>query len=398
MKAIEYCASPASLKILDQLVLPHNMVYIPIETCEQAHAAIKNMNVRGAPAIALVAVLALAVELKQFIGKDTKNWICERLDYLVTSRPTAVNLHDAAQKLKLAVSSCREEDKSIRYSYFAAAERMLKDDVEDNINIGKNGAKFILDHCQSKKHIAVLTICNTGSLATAGYGTAYSVISNLHSSSLLERAYFCETRPYNQGARLTSTELLYDKIPSTMILDSSVAALLGGAKKGQDGKNIKAVIVGADRVARNGDTANKIGTCQLAILAKHFGLLFLVAAPWTTIDLDTYSGTEILVEERAQKEVRHVHGALYHRDGAIKKDSDGIVERGFVEICSEEVDIWNPAFDVTDHSLIDGIVTELGVYTKNGDGEFELVKEKAKIAGKIGSKLDTMTTSNEEHQ
>lgn len=402
LKAIDYVSSPSSLRILDQLVLPHNMIYIPIADCEAAHAAIKSMKVRGAPAIALVAILALVVELEAYTGSDARAFINEKLDYLVTSRPTAVNLHDAAQKLKKIVKDAPEE-RYVVGSYKSAAEKMFADDVEDNLNIGRHGAKHILEMsgAASSDKISILTICNTGSLATAGYGTAYSVIYNLHKLGRLERAFFCETRPYNQGARLTSTELVYDKIPSTMVLDSSIAALLDGARKGTpaaDGKSgIRAIVVGADRVARNGDTANKIGTKQLAILAHHFGIAFLVAAPWTTIDLDTASGEQIVVEERPQAEVRQVHGAIRGPDGRlVREEGSDIVRRGLVEVCGEDVDIWNPAFDVTPHALISGIVTERGVYVKNAAGAFELPEERARW--QESGKLNTMTTSVEEAQ
>lgn len=402
LKAIDYVSDPPSLKILNQLLLPHNMVYLPIEDCTAAHEAIKTMKVRGAPAIALVAILALAVEMHSYSGPGPLHgWIHERLDYLVTSRPTAVNLHDAARKLKRIVDDA--PDRYVAGSYTSAAETMLRSDVEDNLAIGRHGAEHILQAAAvagTQEKIAVLTICNTGSLATAGYGTAYSVLSNLHSMSRLSCAYFCETRPYNQGARLTSTELRYDGIPSTMVLDASVAALLGGAKSGQPGDGIKAIVVGADRVARNGDTANKIGTCQLAILARHFGVQFLVAAPWTTIDLDTPSGAEIKIEERPASEVRQVHGAVYE-NGSIKRTAEGIVQRGFVEVCGEDIDVWNPAFDVTPHALIAGIVTEKGVYVKDEQGNFNLPAEKEKLSSTLaetGDKLSTMTTSNEERQ
>ena len=392
LQAIKYDGE--SLQILDQLKLPHNTLYIPIRTCEDAHAAIREMKVRGAPAIALVAVLGLAVELATTSKSvnDLRQHIHDRLDYLVTSRPTAVNLHDAAQKLKRVVDGAGGD---VAAAYRQAAERMLKADVEDNLNIGRHGADFILRHATDTTNISIVTICNTGSLATAGYGTAYSVVNNLHTRSRLDMCYFCETRPYNQGARLTSTELLYDKIPSTMVLDSSIAALLGGANR-HARSAIAAIVVGADRVARNGDTANKIGTYQLAVLAKHFGgIKFLVAAPWTTIDLDTATGADIVVEERAEKEVRQVAGALYEDDNVtIKRDSNGIVKRGFVEVCLPEVKCWNPAFDVTPHELIDGIVTERGVYVKNGQGEFELERERASHQEEI--KLSTATSSVED--
>lgn len=381
LKSIDYRPAAdgckATLQILDQLLLPHNMVYIPIKSTRDAHAAIKEMKVRGAPAIALVAVLSLIIDLQGLKGLDAEvaQYITSQLDYLVTSRPTAVNLSDAANKLKHRIANAKA-DVGIRDIYRVAAEKMLADDVLDNVSIGRHGANHIMSDAQESR-ISVLTICNTGSLATAGHGTAYSIINQLHQAGVLEKAYFCETRPYNQGARLTSAELLYDKIPSTMILDSSVAALLSGAKKGQDPSKIKAIVVGADRVARNGDTANKIGTCQLAILAAHFGVQFYVCAPWTTIDVTTESGEDIIVEERAQKEVRQVWGATYDENGILKKDKDGLVERGYVEVCSEDVDVWNPAFDVTPHELITGIVTEHGVLTRDSSGSFQLEQKRA---------------------
>lgn len=398
LQAIKYDGEASTLQILDQLKVPHNMLYVPIATCEDAHAAIKEMKVRGAPAIALVAVLGLAVELaanRNQPADGLRQQIHDRLDYLVTSRPTAVNLHDAAQKLRKVVDAADAAKQDIRQAYKLAAEQMLKADVEDNLNIGRHGAQFILEAAPSSGNVSVLTICNTGSLATAGYGTAYSVVNNLHAGGRLDMCYFCETRPYNQGARLTSTELLYDRIPSTMVLDSSIAALLGGANRHAKSP-VTAIIVGADRVARNGDTANKIGTCQLAVLARHFGgVKFLVAAPWTTIDIDTATGADIVVEERAEKEVRQVAGALHEDDGVtIRRDAEGIVQRGFVEVCLPEVKCWNPAFDVTPHSLIDGIVTERGVYVKNARGEFELEKEAARLQEQL--KVSTVTTSKED--
>lgn len=370
----------ASLQILDQLLLPHTLAYMPINNSKDAWEAIRAMNVRGAPAIALVAVLSLAIELQHMVDLNNEqihNFIYERLTYLETSRPTAVNLADAVRKLKNQVNS-RYDHECKRSHYIVEAEKMYAQDVIDNQAIGRHGAEHIMKDFNGAK-ASVLTICNTGSLATAGFGTAYSVINELHQAGVLERAYFCETRPYNQGARLTSVELLYDGIPSTMVLDSSIAALLSGAKKDQDGSNIKAILVGADRVALNGDTANKIGTHQLAILASHFGAQLLVCAPWTTIDCDTPSGEDIFVEERAQHEVRRVWGATYDAEGKIRTDAAGVVQRDFVEICSDKVDIWNPAFDVTPHELISGIVTETGVYTRDSSGSFQLLRRREEV-------------------
>ena len=200
------------------------------------------------------------------------------------------------------------------------------------------------------------------SLATAGYGTALGVIRALHASSMLSRAYCSETRPYNQGSRLTAYELVHDQIPATLITDSTAAALLA-----REGDSIAAIVVGADRVAANGDTANKIGTYSLAILAKHHGLKFLVAAPRTTIDLATDSGSDIVIEERAGEEVTRVKGAKLDIDRRVRIDES--IET--ISIAAEGIDVWNPAFDVTPAELIDGVVTEVGVVEKGQDGRFD---------------------------
>lgn len=203
------------------------------------------------------------------------------------------------------------------------------------------------------------------SLATAGYGTALGVIRSLHAKGALKHAFCSETRPYNQGSRLTAFELVHDKIPATLITDSMAAALL--RLKGQS-ENIAAIVVGADRVAANGDTANKIGTYSLAILAKHHGVKFLVAAPRTTIDLGTKTGEDIVIEERPGKEVTLVKGPRF--DG-VTLDL-GVVET--ISIAANGIDVWNPAFDVTPAELIDGIITEVGVVEKNSEGRFDLEK------------------------
>lgn len=189
------------------------------------------------------------------------------------------------------------------------------------------------------------------------------MIRSLHANSALKHAFCTETRPYNQGSRLTAFELVHDKIPATLVTDSMAAALL--RLKGPS-ENIAAIVTGADRVAANGDTANKIGTYGLAILAKHHGVKFLIAAPRTTIDLATKTGESIVIEERAGKEVTLVKGPRY--DG-VSLDL-GSVET--VSIAANGIDVWNPAFDVTPAELIDGIVTEIGVVEKNAHGVFDL--------------------------
>ncbi|KAH7072993.1 Methylthioribose-1-phosphate isomerase [Paraphoma chrysanthemicola] len=373
LQAIKY--SRGQLEILDQLKLPHAEEYDHIYSSTDAWHAIKDMRTRGAPAIAIVAALALAVELTNLklspVAEEVKIFISEKLDYLVTSRPTAVNLADAAGKLTSITEDAAAKEgasgDSVREAYVLAAEKMLVDDVSDNENIGKHGAEWVVKNSAAGKKgpVSMLTHCNTGSLATAGYGTALGVIRSLHAQGNLKHAFCSETRPYNQGSRLTAFELVHDQIPATLITDSMAAALL---RLRGESENIAGIVVGADRVAANGDTANKIGTYSLAILAKHHGIKFLVAAPRTTIDLKTKSGADIVIEERPGKEVTLVKGPRY--DG-VTLDL-GVVET--ISIAANGIGVWNPAFDVTPAELIDGIITEVGVVEKDADGLFHLDK------------------------
>ncbi|KAI9821566.1 MAG: S-methyl-5-thioribose-1-phosphate isomerase [Thelocarpon impressellum] len=377
LEAIRY--RRGHLEILDQLRLPHTTAYEPLASSEDAWHAIKAMRVRGAPAIAIVAALALAVELHRStlsavavsaVAEEVVVFVHEKLEYLVSSRPTAVNLADAAEKLGRVVEASGGEGGAtgdgVREAYIQAAERMLVDDVSDNEAIGRHGAEWILGNARAKgngENVSVLTHCNTGSLATAGYGTALGVIRSLHQSKMLRHAYCTETRPYNQGSRLTAYELVHDDIPSTLITDSMAGALL--RLKGPS-ENISAVVVGADRVAANGDTANKIGTYGLAVLARHHGVKFLVAAPRTTIDLKTGSGRDIVIEERPGREVTRVAGPRCWDETV---ESDHVVT---VSTAATGVDVWNPAFDVTPAELIDAVITERGVVEKGPDGRFPL--------------------------
>ena len=217
--------------------------------------------------------------------------------------------------------------------------------------------------------ISVLTHCNTGSLATSGHGTALGIVRSLHKEGLLRHAFCTETRPYNQGSRLTAFELVHENIPATLITDSMAAALM---RTRGDGENIRAVIVGADRVAANGDTANKIGTYALAVLARHHGLKFIVAAPRTSIDLATASGDDIVIEERKAEELTRVRGPVVKDDGTV---DTGRVRT--VATADQRVGVWNPAFDVTPNELIDAIVTEAGVVVKDDQGRFRLMRIKS---------------------
>jgi len=338
LEAIRY--RRGSLSILDQLLLPLESKYVQINSVRDGWDAIRQMKVRGAPAIAIVGCLSLAIDLKSktFVSKkELYDTLCENLEFLVTARPTAVNIKQAAELLE-AISKRLVEDSNIsvdemKEMIITASEDMLALDVGTNKAIGEHGAKHILSNTLDKE-IRILTHCNTGSLATAGYGTALGIIRSLHSMKRLTHVYCTETRPYNQGSRLTAYELVHEKIPATLICDSMVAALFKTQK-------ISAVVVGADRVVANGDTANKIGTYQLAVLAKFHEVPFYVAAPTTSIDLSMQDGSAIPIEERSPDEVTTIQG---------------------FQIAAPGIGCWNPAFDVTPAALITGgIVTENGV-------------------------------------
>lgn len=302
LESLKY--SRGSLDVIDQLKIPNELVYIPLRTAEDAWVAIRTMAVRGAPLIAITAALGLAVETfhKKDSFQTTANlvsFLMERMQYLRTSRPTAVNLFRATDELMESVTSWAKDSTlsvaALAENFIAAAEKMLEADISANKSMGMHGAKRILELVGRPK-IRVLTICNTGSLATAGYGTALGVVRALNELGCLEHVYACETRPYNQGARLTAFEIVQDGLPGTLIADSMASALM--AVKGVD-----CVVVGADRVAANGDTANKIGTYQLAITAKYHNVPFFAAVPTTTLDLSMSSGAEIEVEERPAHEL-----------------------------------------------------------------------------------------------
>ncbi|MQL98296.1 hypothetical protein Taro_031001 [Colocasia esculenta] len=365
------CYSRGSLRLLDQRKLPLETLYLDIRTAADGWSAIREMVVRGAPAIAIAAALSLAVEAfnLEFSGTaaGSASFLIEKLDYLVSSRPTAVNLSDAATKLKSLVKNVAEtasDPKAVFQAYVDAAEAMLVDDVTENKKIGFHGATFIRENIKNPEKISILTHCNTGSLATAGYGTALGVIRSLNAGGVLKRAYCTETRPFNQasswvlrnllaprynlqGSRLTAFELVHDKIPATLIADSAAAALMQAGR-------VNAVIVGADRIAANGDTANKIGTYSLAVSASHHEVPFYVAAPFTSIDQSILSGDQIVIEERSAKELLYSHGGLGQ------------------QVAASGIAVWNPAFDVTPANLITAIITEKGVITKASANSFAI--------------------------
>lgn len=345
LESLQY--TRGSLSILDQLLLPHESTYVPIHNVVDTWNVIRSMQVRGAPLIAITAALGLAVEVEVKKNEfenihDLKSYLIEKMHYLRISRPTAVNLFTAMDDLSALVTKVSEQSNitvlELAHTYIEAAEKIYHDDVKTNKLMGMHGANRILEIVNREK-VRVLTICNTGSLATAGFGTALGVVRSLHALGRLEHIYACETRPYNQGARLTAYEIVQDELPGTLIADSMASALMST-------KGVDCVIVGADRVASNGDTANKVGTYQLAIAAKYHNIPFFSAVPTTSLDLKMSSGIEIEIEERPASELTTILGK---------------------RIAPEGINVWNPGFDVTPCSLIKGIITEIGVIEASKD-------------------------------
>lgn len=340
----------ASFSVLDQLLLPHETKYVPVKNVEDAWDAIRSMRIRGAPLIAIVAVLGLAVDLTSnektvqevAAADDAKSYIYEKMEYLKTSRPTAVNLFNAMEELKDIVRDVAPPSpKRVVDVVVAHARFMLERDVSDNEAIGNHGADDLLSRHVHPDGVRLVTICNTGSLATAGCGTALGVARELQRRSKLRNIAALETRPYNQGSRLTAYEIRTEGMEGTLLCDSMAAFYL--KRKGAD-----ACVVGADRVCANGDTANKIGTFNLSIIAKEMGIEFFVASPFTTLDVNLESGDEIEIEERPAKEMIESSGA------------------------PKDMPCWNPAFDVTPAKYITGIITEKGVLKKSADGTFDV--------------------------
>lgn len=372
LQAVKY--SRGSLEVLDQLRLPHEFHYDPVANREEAWESIASMRVRGAPAIAIVASLGLAVELhnrdqSSASADETIAEIDSALDYLKTSRPTAVDLTNAINMLKSTIrEAAGNGTQGIIQAFIEKAEDIFAKDLRSNMAIGEHGSDWLRAQvgASAESKISVLTHCNTGSLATSGHGTALGIIRTLFSKSQLQHAFCTETRPYNQGSRLTAFELVFEGIPSTLITDSMAASLFRTRGKQE---NISAVIVGADRVVRNGDTANKVGTYQLAVLARHHGIKFIVAAPTSSIDLETETGEGIKIEERKREEMTQVTGPIINADGTVDKSS-----KARVATADQRINVWNPAFDVTPAELIDAVVTEQGTVERGANGAFDFSK------------------------
>ncbi len=320
-------------RMIDQTILPYEFKTVDIKTAEEMYKAIKDMIVRGAPAIGIAGahgVSLAAIELAKNI-KDKNDFIKaleEKALYLKSSRPTAVNLQWAVDKqMQLAKSINTSNVNEIVCALKENGKKLENEDIEINKKIGDYGTQVV------PKGATILTHCNAGALATVGYGTALGVIRSAYAKDPTIKVFADETRPRQQGARLTTWELTQDGIPTTLITDGMCSYFMS---KGM----IDMVVTGADRIAANGDTANKIGTYTVAIAAKYHNIPFYIAAPLSTIDVSIKSGHEIPIEERSKEEVTHINGDW---------------------ICAKDVNIINPGFDVTPHSLITGIITEKGI-------------------------------------
>jgi len=322
------------VRILDQSVLPVEVRYLDCTDFLEVAEAIRALNVRGAPAIGVTAALAIALGAKQFTRQSLEEFrlhmdrVCK---VLAATRPTAVNLFWAVDRMKrVLVETLPPSVKTYQDALLKEALAMLEQDVQVNRALGRHGSAII----QDGDHI--LTHCNAGALATAGYGTALGVVRAAWEQGKQIYVYADETRPVLQGARLTAWELQQDGIPVTLITDNAAGALM---QKG----SVQCCVVGADRIAANGDVANKIGTYSVAVLAHAHGIPFYVAAPVSTIDMKTPDGAGIPIEERHPSEVTHVHGGR--------------------AIAPVGISVWNPAFDVTPAQLITGIITERGIWS-----------------------------------
>jgi len=317
-----------SLELLDQRLLPTEEHWLTSEGASGVAQCIRDMVVRGAPAIGISAAYGVALAARHAGGGDWKAEIRQAIRELAESRPTAVNLFWALQRMEKVFHECHSLDKAVK-RLAAEAQSIHDEDLEANFAMADRALQFI----NPVKPISVLTHCNTGALATGGYGTALGVVRRLHEEKLLRRVYVDETRPWLQGSRLTAWELSRDGIPVTLNADGAAAAILARG-------NVKWIVVGADRITANGDVANKIGTYSLAVLARHHKVGFMVVAPSSTVDMSLASGRDIPIEERDGAEIREIRG---------------------IPLAPPGVQVFNPVFDVTPASLIDAIVTEKGV-------------------------------------
>ncbi len=315
------------LQLLDQRALPQEVAYLDYDRAGGVAEAIRDMVVRGAPAIGITAAYGVVLAARTRFAQSPEGWkqaIEADLQALADARPTAVNLFWAIERLRGVIAGIEGDPEPV---LLAEARRIHEEDIAANRRMGELGAALIESPC------AILTHCNAGALATGGYGTALGVVRAGFASGRITGVYADETRPWLQGARLTAWEMVQEGIPVTLQAEGTAAHLM---KQGRIGW----VIVGSDRIAANGDVANKIGTYGLAVLARHHGVKFMVVAPASTVDMKVASGDDIPIEQRSPDEVLCLAGQ---------------------RIAAEGASAWNPAFDVTPAALVDAIVTERGV-------------------------------------
>ena len=346
LQTIEWTGGAA--RLLDQTKLPTETVYVDVTDEKQMHDAIRRLVVRGAPAIGVAAAFGVYLGVKDFRGDDSLLSFTTRLnevcDYLATARPTAVNLFWAIDHMRRAARDAGRDSRSldeklsvdlIKARLLATAQQMLEEDTRVCRAIGEHGLRLLEEVAAGPRWgtVGLLTHCNAGGLATVKYGTALAPVYVGAEKGVKFHVFADETRPLLQGSRITAYELKQNGIPVTVICDGMAATVMREGKVG-------AVIVGTDRVAANGDVANKIGTLGVAILARHFNIPFIVAAPTSSIDLSLASGEQIPIEQRDAKEV-----------------TEGLGK----QTAPPDVDVYNPAFDVTPADLVTAIVTENGV-------------------------------------
>ena len=329
------------LTILDQTFLPEREIYIDLNTPGQVWDAIKKLRVRGAPAIGIAGAYGLYLGCNELPESDFESFYreSERIaDYINSSRPTAVNLSWALKRMIATVYVEKEKPISeIKETLLKTAVTIHNEDRRLCKAIGENGLELVPEDA------SILTHCNTGGLATAEFGTAFSIILHAHHAKRLKTVWVDETRPLLQGARLTTWELQKAEIPFSLNIDSAAAFLM------QQGK-VDMIVVGADRITKNGDTANKIGTYSLAVLAEAHNIPFYVAAPYSTIDMSLEQGSDIVIEER---------------------DEDEVTYFGNKRTAPKKVAVYNPAFDVTPNRLITAIITEKGIIKPDYEKNFE---------------------------
>ncbi|MBT3585120.1 MAG: S-methyl-5-thioribose-1-phosphate isomerase [Halobacteriovoraceae bacterium] len=329
VKALEW--KDEALYLIDQRKLPLEETFVKVTTLEECHGAIKDMVVRGAPLIGFTAIYGMVLWIK-----NNRQACLEELnkaaDYLNTARPTAVNLEYEVLRIKQMAVEYEGRFDAFYPIIEEHAKAQMQVLADGNLAMAKLGADELEKRCGGGK-LNLMTLCNTGWLACGPMGTALGVISHMHSLGRVEKAYPSETRPYLQGIRLSSYELTKEGIPHDIVVEGAHSFLLRN-------KMVDAIFIGADRIVSNGDTANKVGSSSLAIVAKHYGIPFYVVAPTSSFDLGSETGDEIEIEMRSQDEVLYCGGTRLAPEGATA---------------------WNPSFDVTDASLIEGIICEKGL-------------------------------------